>query len=114
MNERMLATFNGHEPSTDQIKTFIDNIKHIIEPRNIKVIDVSNVLNGTNDTKLYRYHLNKNTLILVQRNDKNGIPFYRKTKNNNEDMMMIYNNNFRCFSFKKELDLAVQELNKII
>ena len=113
--QKLVSNFReGHPFSTEEIKNLVAKIDHLLTAYGIKAIDVSNILNGITAKKIYRANLTQPTLVIAQRTDKNSVPFSWRTKDPNENMLVVYGNHYRCFNYDKELSAAVQEIEKML
>jgi hypothetical protein len=81
---------------------------------NIRVKDLSDTLNMMTAPRIYREHQKLPVLLIASKNDKNRIAFLKKTINPDEDTLVIYKNQYRCFNMDKEWEDAKIEIEKLI
>jgi hypothetical protein len=96
------AVNNGHDISSERVQTVVDYIKS--HDPDVKVIDVSNILNNTTENRIYE---NMSTFILAERNDSNDSIFAKRDQGEtHSNMLAVYKGTFKCFNFDTEWEQA--------
>lgn len=97
-----------------KVQKIYELLKDVMAKYLVNQYDVSDKLNMITAPKIYRSCKGKPILLVAERNDKNRLCFCNKTANESEDILVVYKNEFRCFNYDTELELAIAEIEKIV
>lgn len=75
---------------------------------------MSDEINTRTLNKLHGIYIGKNIFLLLIRNETNDSVFNKYKAGKNDNIMVIYRNNFQCFNYDSEYDKAISEIHKWI
>lgn len=96
------------------LTVFLEKMGLFLTTHDIQVKDISNELTMITASKIFKSYAGRRVLLVAQRNQRNTGAFGRKTKNERENILAIYKNQYRCFIFDLELEEALKEVQSII